>query len=64
MVEVMRLAAIFGISPAQLNARCVNCAGHPPAGFACLTCGATPGTDNHAATGRVAGLADHVAVLR
>lgn len=39
--EVERLAAIFGVSPEQLNTRCVNCGGHPPAGFACLTCGAS-----------------------
>ena len=36
--EVERLAAIFGISPSQLTTRCANCGGHPPAGFACLTC--------------------------
>jgi transcriptional regulator with XRE-family HTH domain len=38
--EVERLAAIFSLSLAQLTARCANCGGHPPAGFACLTCGA------------------------
>ena len=38
--EVERLAAIFGVSPSQLTTRCANCAGQPPAGFACLTCGA------------------------
>ena len=38
--EVERLAAIFGISPSQLTTRCANCGGHPPARFACLTCGA------------------------
>ena len=38
--EVERLAAIFGVSPSQLTTRCANCGGHPPAGFACLTCGA------------------------
>ena len=38
--EVKRLAAIFGVSPQQLTTRCANCGGHPPAGFACLTCGA------------------------
>ena len=38
--EVQQLASIFGISPWQLTTRCANCGGHPPAGFACLTCGA------------------------
>ena len=38
--EVQQLAGIFGISSWQLTARCTNCGGHPPAGFACLTCGA------------------------
>ena len=37
---VERLAAIFGVSPSQLTTRCANCGDHPPAGFACLTCGA------------------------
>ena len=48
--EVKRLAAIFGISPSQLTARCANCEGHPPAGFACLACGATPSDNRPAAT--------------
>jgi transcriptional regulator with XRE-family HTH domain len=47
--ELTRLAAIFGIPPAQLTTRCATCGGHPPAGFACLACGATPGT-GHPAT--------------
>ena len=38
--EVQQLAGIFGISSWQLTARCAICGGHPPAGFACLTCGA------------------------
>ena len=38
--EVGQLATIFGVSPSQLTTRCANCADHPPAGFACLTCGA------------------------
>jgi len=38
--EVELLAAIFGLSLSQLTTRCANCGGHPPAGFACLTCGA------------------------
>jgi hypothetical protein len=37
--EIKRLAGIFGVSPQQLTTRCANCGGHPPAGFACLTCG-------------------------
>jgi transcriptional regulator with XRE-family HTH domain len=39
--EVRRLSVIFGISPRKLTTHCANCEGHPPAGFACLTCGAT-----------------------
>ena len=42
--EVELLAAIFGVSPWRLTTRCANCGGHPPAGFACLTCGAHPQT--------------------
>lgn len=38
--EVDQLAAIFGVSPEQLNTRCANCGGRPAAGFACLRCGA------------------------
>jgi len=38
--EVTRLAGIFGVSPKQLTTLCANCGGRPPAGFACLTCGA------------------------
>jgi hypothetical protein len=48
--EVERLAAIFGISPSRLTTRCANCEGHPPAGFACLACGATLGGDRPAVT--------------
>ena len=47
--EGHRLAAIFGISPSQLTTRCANCHVQPPAGFACLACGATPG-NHHPAT--------------
>jgi len=38
--EVDRLADIFEVSRWQLTTQCVNCEGHPPAGFSCLTCGA------------------------
>jgi transcriptional regulator with XRE-family HTH domain len=38
--EIKQLAAIFGISPRHLTTRCATCDGHPPAGFACLACGA------------------------
>jgi hypothetical protein len=38
--EIERLAAIFDVSPQELTTRCANCGGHPPAGFACLACGA------------------------
>ena len=37
--EVALLATIFDVSPSQLTARCENCGGHPPDGFACLACG-------------------------
>jgi transcriptional regulator with XRE-family HTH domain len=47
--EVERLAAIFGVSASQLMMRCANCGGRPPAGFACLACGAIPDTDRPAA---------------
>ena len=61
--EIERLAAVFGISAWRLMARCVNCGGCPPLGFACLACGATPGNGHpdinrhparhgHAAAGR------------
>ena len=43
--EIERLAAIFGVSSRQLTTRCANCRGQPPAGFACLACGAAP--DGH-----------------
>ena len=48
--EIERLAAIFGISPGQLTARCANCGGCPPPGFACLACGATVSTSQPAIT--------------
>jgi hypothetical protein len=38
--EVKGLARIFGVTPQQLTTQCANCDGHPPAGYACLTCGA------------------------
>jgi hypothetical protein len=42
--EIRQLAAIFGVTPRQLTARCQNCNGRPPNGFSCLACGA--GTDD------------------
>jgi transcriptional regulator with XRE-family HTH domain len=48
--EIQQLAAIFGVSPSQLMIRCANCGGRPPAGFACLACGATPASDRPAAS--------------
>ena len=48
--EVEQLAAIFGVSPSQLMSRCANCSGSPPAGFACLACGAIPDSDHPAAS--------------
>ena len=41
--EVRQLAAIFGVTPWQLTTRCANCTSQPPAGFACLACGAASG---------------------
>jgi transcriptional regulator with XRE-family HTH domain len=38
--ELERLADIFEVPAWQLRTRCVVCDGNPPAGFACLTCGA------------------------
>ena len=38
--EIRQLAAIFDVSPWQLTAQCANCNSQPPAGFACLACGA------------------------
>ena len=43
----MGRADIFGVSLPELTTLRVNCRGHPPTGFACLTCGA--------ANGRIAG---------
>jgi transcriptional regulator with XRE-family HTH domain len=37
--EVTRLASIFDTTTAQLLTRCAHCEGHPPPGYACLTCG-------------------------
>lgn len=48
--EIQQLAAIFGITPAQLTTRCATCGGHPPAGYACLTCGSAPRNSRPAAT--------------
>ena len=46
--EIQRLATIFGISPWHLMTWCANCGGCPPIGFACLACGATPGSSDPA----------------
>src|ERR1700722_13336491 len=48
--EIRQLAALLGVCPSQLTTRCANCSGHPPAGFACLACGTTPGRDRPAAS--------------
>ena len=40
--EVEQPAAASGACPSKLMMRCTKCGGHPPAGFACLACGATP----------------------
>ena len=39
--EVQRLSVIFGVPSWRLTTICANCGGYPPAGFTCLTCGAT-----------------------
>jgi hypothetical protein len=51
--EIDQLAAIFGVTAAQLLTRCATCGGHPPPGYACLTCNAghLP-APAHPATGR------------
>jgi anti-sigma regulatory factor (Ser/Thr protein kinase) len=48
--EVEKLAAIFGVSPWELTTRCATCDGCPPAGFACLACGAMLGGDRQASS--------------
>ena len=42
--EIEKLAAIFGVPAWQLTTRCATCAGQPPPGYACLACGAVPGS--------------------
>ncbi len=37
--EIDQLAAIFGTTATQLLTQCATCGGHPPPGYACLTCG-------------------------
>jgi transcriptional regulator with XRE-family HTH domain len=39
--EIYRLAGIFGLTTWQLKSRCANCAGQPPPGFACQSCGSS-----------------------
>jgi hypothetical protein len=62
--ELTRLAAIFGIPPSQLTTRCANCGGHPPAGYACLACGATPGSHSPAPPAPIRQAPGHAAVSR
>jgi transcriptional regulator with XRE-family HTH domain len=38
--DLQVLAELFGVSAGELVTGCVNCAGRPPAGFACPACGA------------------------
>jgi hypothetical protein len=46
--EVDQLSAIFGVPARQLLTRCATCGGHPPPGYACLTCKAEcPATPEH-----------------
>lgn len=60
--EVARLAAVFGVPAWRLAERCACCRGCPPAGFACLSCGArtepAPGASAAARPPRQAGAAD------
>lgn len=41
--EVAAVAGLFGVSPGALfePSNCVTCDGEPPAGFACMECGAS-----------------------
>ena len=39
-LEVMLVAAVFQVNPAELITKCFNCKGVPPWGFACIACGA------------------------
>ncbi|HET9973803.1 MAG TPA: helix-turn-helix transcriptional regulator [Streptosporangiaceae bacterium] len=51
--EIGHLAALFGITPAQLLTRCATCQGQPPPGYACLACKAEhPAVPARAAAGR------------
>ena len=51
--EIGQLAAIFGVTPAQLLTRCAACGGQPPPGYACLACKAEhPPAPARLATGR------------
>jgi transcriptional regulator with XRE-family HTH domain len=43
--DLFALAAVLGVTPAQLlepPEECSTCHGRPPAGFTCNACGATP----------------------
>jgi len=48
--ELMRLSAIFDVPVWRLVTRCENCGGCPPAGFACLSCGAACDAGGRAVT--------------
>jgi xanthine dehydrogenase iron-sulfur cluster and FAD-binding subunit A len=41
-VETAVAGQVFEDAEIITGLRCVNCDGHPPTGFACLTCGARP----------------------
>jgi hypothetical protein len=38
--EVEQLAVIFDVPASHFLMRCMDCSGHPPLGYMCLTCGA------------------------
>ena len=52
ITEIEKLAAIFGVPAAALTTRCAIFGGKPPAGYACLACGAVPSPGCPAAPGR------------
>ncbi len=65
ITEIQKLAAIFGVPAWQLTTRCANCNGQPPPGYACLACGATPGSGQPAMSALTRqGRHDHVTVSR
>ena len=50
--EIQQLAVIFAVPAWQLVTPCATCGGQPPAGYACLACGAVPGPGRPGAPAR------------